>query len=307
MKNSFKYRLSFLVAVTVVLSVVVTSLLLKELIEPTFNSIVERMIGAAVISFCLIMLFLYFSIKKLIKPITNELNEQTAKRKKAEESMKIAMCTAKKATIAKSTFLANMSHELRTPLNAICGFSEIIMEELLGKNPSKYKEYAVHIHKSGQHLLTIISNILDLSRIEAGKEMLSKSDVNLSTIINKSIDALQEEFKKENITVTTELVDCTFVADKAKIKQIIFNILSNSIKFSPNETISITTQKKEAFVLLAIKDTGIGMTEEGLKTAINPFGQIKENNVIVEGTGLGVPLAKQLVELHNGSMTMKVN
>lgn len=215
----------------------------------------------------------------------------------------------------KNEFLANMSHELRTPLNAIIGFSELLKEGVSGELNKKQQEHAGLIYSSGQHLLSLINDILDLSKIEAGKLVLNRSDFDLTHILEHSLTLLREKSNKKHIQLLlqVELVRTSIYADERKIKQILYNLLSNAVKFTNEGGVvkikAFTTQKvnkegKEIEVMsISVEDNGIGIAEHDLSKLFQPFAQLDGSlNRHYEGTGLGLAMVKRLVELHDGQV-----
>ncbi|MBI3709981.1 MAG: PAS-domain containing protein [Proteobacteria bacterium] len=219
--------------------------------------------------------------------------------------------TAELADRAKSEFLANMSHELRTPLNAIIGFSEIMQHEMFGPvGDRRYRDYANDIHSSGTHLLNLISDILDLSKIEAGKLELHEEPLSLADVVATCVSLVRERAGNAGIRVVVEPTDHLprLSADETKMKQILLNLLSNAIKFTPNGgrvTVGAHRANDHSLVIF-VTDTGIGMRAEDIPIAMQPFRQI-ENAITRKhaGTGLGLPLTKSLVELHGGVMMIE--
>jgi signal transduction histidine kinase len=221
-----------------------------------------------------------------------------------------ALYMVKSASSAKSEFLANMSHELRTPLNAIMGFADAMRVGLYGAHSHyKYAEYANDIYDSGEHLLDLITEILDLSAIEAGKMMLHKEEFRLNDAIGSCIRLVSKQAEKSNIAIHHSAGPIlTVFADKRRIKEVILNLLSNSIKFTPeNGTITLSTfSDPQGEIVITISDTGVGMDADGIATALTPFGQMDTPfHRQHEGTGLGLPLSKSLVELHGGSLAIE--
>ena len=214
---------------------------------------------------------------------------------------------AEKASRAKSEFLANMSHELRTPLNAIIGFSEVLSDEHFGSLNDKQKEYTHDILESGEHLLALINDILDLSKIEAGKTELTLNLLDLKQTVEATISLVRERADARNVAVSVNISDDigTMRLDERKIKQILFNILSNAIKFTPNGgKIGVEVKKNgNKEVLVSIWDTGIGIDEKDKSKVFEEFQQIDNAySRAYPGTGLGMPLTKKLVELHGGTI-----
>ncbi len=228
-------------------------------------------------------------------------------------SLDQALEKAEAASLAKSKFLANMSHELRTPLNAIMGFSEMLKEEMLGPIGNEhYRTYAADIHESGEHLLKLINEILDLSRIEAGKYELTETAVDFGGIALESLHLLRLDAQAKNLRlVTTFKPDMPqIMADEKALRQIFLNLLANAIKFTPeNGTVVLRTgllPSGEAF--LTVRDNGPGIPEEELPAVLSAFGQGSEalklpNNG--NGTGLGLPIVCGLAELHGGRFDLR--
>ena len=230
-------------------------------------------------------------------------------RKKVEHSLELAMMDARAANRAKSNFLANMSHELRTPLNSIIGFSEMMSSGVMGKLPEKYEEYSHFISSSGHHLLNIINDILDLSKIEAGMLQLEEEEVHLEREVMEVLSMLQDQaFKNDNELHNKLVLDGTYVvrADRMRIKQVLLNIISNAVKFTHGGVVKAEASLAEGAIVLTITDTGIGMTQRDIEVALRPFGQVdgQHLNKRYEGTGLGLPLAEQLMEMHGGKLVI---
>jgi two-component system cell cycle sensor histidine kinase PleC len=218
---------------------------------------------------------------------------------------------AEAASLAKSRFLATMSHELRTPLNAILGFSEIMKNEILGPMPNaSYKDYAEDIHKSGQHLLNLINEILDLSRIEAGKFELNEESVNLVGTVEDSVRLLKLRAQSKGINLKEHYEEgmTTIWADERAIRQITLNLLSNAIKFTPAEgTIFVKAGwTAGGGQYLSVQDTGPGIPDDEIPIVLASFGQGSNALKTAEqGAGLGLPIVKGLVDMHGGTFTFK--
>ena len=216
---------------------------------------------------------------------------------------------AETANRSKSEFLANMSHELRTPLNAIIGFSEIMGSGLFGELGSpKYKEYATDIHASGTHLLELINDILDMSKIEAGRMTLETQPLEISEVVEESLRLVSGRAEMASVTVENELPELPVVnADKRAVKQVLLNLLSNAVKFTPaGGTIHLKGGKKDGFVTIAVEDTGIGIPASALPKIGRPFEQVEsQHSKKHKGTGLGLALSRSLVELHGGDLTIE--
>ena len=227
----------------------------------------------------------------------------------AQRSLEHAKEQAETASRAKSEFLANMSHELRTPLNAILGFAEIIRDRLLGPIADRYAEYAKDIHASGTHLLGIINDILDLSKVEAGRLELVEEVVDLHGAIKAVVLLLRERVATSGLSLKVELPDVAMLvrADERKVKQILMNLLSNAVKFTPaSGEIRVRLGLGAASeVVIEVQDTGIGIAPEDMARALSPFGQVDSRlSRRYEGTGLGLPLARALAELHGGRLEL---
>ncbi len=217
---------------------------------------------------------------------------------------------AEAANRAKAEFIANMSHELRTPLNAIIGFSEMMKEQAFGDlGDRRYREYANDIHNSGNHLLDIINDILDLSKFEAGKMELSTEPVDFVQIIQSSVHLLQESAERGGVSLVSIIPDTVPIVfgDARALKQILINLLSNAIKFTRlgGEVFVEVKAMPSGEVHLIVRDTGIGIAAEDIPTAMAPFGQIDASFARrLEGTGLGLPIVKSLVEQHGGEFRL---
>ncbi|MDD5474542.1 MAG: ATP-binding protein [Candidatus Methanoperedens sp.] len=208
---------------------------------------------------------------------------------------------------AKSEFLANMSHELRTPLNASIGFSELLNEGMAGELSEKQKHFVKNILTSNQFLLTLINDILDLSKIEAGKMELSPKKMSVPETIAETLSLIKEKAMKHNVLLKMEFdPELVFIeADKQRFKQILFNLLSNAVKFSKEEggTLTITAKKEGDIAKISVSDTGIGIKEENIRKLFHKFEQIELGiSQKYGGTGLGLAITKQLVELHGGKI-----
>ncbi|VVB87199.1 Methanogenesis regulatory histidine kinase FilI [uncultured archaeon] len=211
------------------------------------------------------------------------------------------------ASKAKSEFLANMSHELRTPLNVIIGFSELLTQNACGGMKEKQVHYVENIHTSGKHLLSLINDILDLSKVEAGKMELSIEKVSVPEIIIMALDLIKERAAKHNVILEKELDPQLDIieTDSLRLKQILFNLLSNAVKFSKAEggTITISAKREENMAKFSVSDMGIGMQEEDMDKLFKKFEQLDVSiSKSYGGTGLGLAISKKLVEMQGGSI-----
>jgi GAF domain-containing protein len=208
----------------------------------------------------------------------------------------------------KSEFLANMSHELRTPLNAIIGFSEVLSDRMFGELNEKQEEYLKDIYASGTHLLSLINDILDLSKIEAGRMELELTDFHLPTALNNALTLVRERAGRRSIALLTNIDDRLgqIQADERKVRQVILNLLSNAIKFTPDGgRIEVAAVPKDGLVEVSVSDTGIGIAPEDQEKVFEEFRQVGTAAKKVEGTGLGLTLCRKFIELHGGRIWVK--
>ena len=230
--------------------------------------------------------------------------------KKAEEALRSARMQAEMSGRSRMEFLANMSHELRTPLNAIIGFSEIIKDEVMGQHQVPvYKEYAQDIYNSGNHLLKIISEILEVSKLESGNRELNISTFRLRKALNACMTIMQGRIDDAKVTVTQHIPEDMpeLLAEELGFKQIMLNLLSNAVKFTPEGgTIDITAKvEPDHTVIIDVTDSGIGMSPEEVVKAMQPFTKVDNNfGSMKEGTGLGLTIVDSLVRLHGGKLEL---
>jgi signal transduction histidine kinase len=223
-----------------------------------------------------------------------------------------AKAAVEAASKAKSEFLANMSHELRTPLNAILGFSEVIRDQVLGDAPSawtKYKEYAGSIYASGTHLLSLISEVLDLSKIESGGYRLYIEQFDMQAVIRDSLVLVRPQAERAKVSILPVDVggDVTVDADMRAIKQVIVNLLANAVKFTPGGgEIEVRCYEENGTVHVRVRDSGIGIAEELLESVFEAFHQGDAKLARqYDGTGLGLSVCRRLIEMHGGRIWLE--
>lgn len=242
---------------------------------------------------------------------THQLQQEVEERKRTQEELVRANRVAEVANQAKSEFLAGMSHELRTPLNAIIGFSDAIKSKLFGNmGNARYEEYIHNIHESGLHLLELVNDVLDLSKIEAGALELSEGPVNISEVAESSIRLIRPRAENAMVKIKVDIAEDIpdLHGDGRRIKQILLNLLSNAVKFTPkNGEVTLDAFHVNGGSLnIIVSDNGTGMTEEDIPKALAEFGQVDDATVKDhEGTGLGLPLVKYLVEMHDGTLDLQ--
>jgi signal transduction histidine kinase len=226
-----------------------------------------------------------------------------------KQQLHLAKVGAETANRTKSEFLANMSHELRTPLNAIIGFSDVIKKSLFGPINERYRDYATDIYNSGTHLLQLINDILDLSKLEAKQVELYEEHIDLAVLIPSCLHLMEPQAASGKVQLTSA-VDGNLPlirADERRMRQILINLLSNAVKFTlEGGHVRVSASVSVQGVSIAVADTGIGMSPEQIPVALESFRQIDSKiSRKYDGTGLGLPLTRHLVDLHGGSMMIE--
>ncbi len=230
-------------------------------------------------------------------------------RRRAEGELKRAREEAETASRTKNEFMANISHELRTPLNAIIGFSDVLAQEVFGPlGNRRYVEYAQDVRESGAHLLSLINDVLDIAKVEVNMVELREEPVDCGDVINSCMRLVRERAKTGEVALLTALdpnLPC-LRGDERRLKQIVLNLLSNAVKFTPRGgKVELRADANETGFRLIVADTGIGIAEADIERAMTPFGQIDSRLARrYEGTGLGLPLARSMTELHGGTLTI---
>jgi signal transduction histidine kinase len=255
-----------------------------------------------------------------IRKAKEMLRQEIEERKRAQLETKNAKIATEAALRTKSEFLANMSHELRTPLNHILGFTELILDKKVGELNELQEEYLNDVHSSGTHLLALINDILDLSKIEAGRLKYNPTQIPIREILASSLIMIKEKAMKRSIIISKELgnIPESIHADDTNLKQILYNLLSNAVKFTPNGgSIHLAAKRlsnanfpqnndkasSKEYIQISIKDSGIGLKKENLTKIFQPFEQVENSSSRqFQGTGLGLSLAKNLVELNGGQI-----
>ncbi len=251
--------------------------------------------------------------KSLVRAVVTDITDT----KIAEDELAAANFRIEEASKAKSIFLANMSHELRTPLNSIIGFSEVLQDQLFGPLNAKQSSFVENIMNSGRHLLSLINDILDISKVEARKMELELDSINLADICKGTVAAFSEKARKQQVSLSYEfdagMNGMVVVADGRKIKQILYNLVDNAIKFNrPQGSVILRVRKvsgisKPSELQIVVEDTGIGIAEEDRVKLFLPFSQLAQSYYDRQtgGTGLGLALTKHLVELHGGTIELQ--
>jgi len=228
---------------------------------------------------------------------------------KAHEELKELAAELKRTARVKSEFLANMSHELRTPLNSINGFSEVLYDETFGPLNEKQKKYVNNVLTSGKHLLLLINQILDMAKVEAGKMKLALSGLPMKSLLNEISLLVEDMVSKKKIEMLLEIAEDlpNIEADELKVKEIIYNLLSNAVKFTPEGgKFGLRAKKADSKIEIVVWDTGVGIAPENMEKIFEGFFRVDTPySRVTEGTGLGLPLSKKLVELHGGKLSVE--
>jgi signal transduction histidine kinase/ActR/RegA family two-component response regulator len=248
-------------------------------------------------------------IQRMNRDLERKVRERTDELEILNQRLKESNAELIRANNLKSEFLANMSHELRTPLNAIIGFSELLMEQSTHPLLGDQREYVVDILSSGRHLLELINDILDLSKIEAGKMRLCLDEIDLEEVVEEAMMTLKVEASRKELRLEASLDGSLtgVVADRAKIKQIMTNLLSNAVKFTPaGGRVELSALQKDGFLEVSVKDSGIGIRTEDQDRIFAAFIQVDGSYARkYQGTGLGLTLVKRFVEMHGGEISVR--
>ncbi|MFA5276595.1 MAG: PAS domain-containing sensor histidine kinase [Candidatus Omnitrophota bacterium] len=243
-----------------------------------------------------------------IEDIT-ERKEIEAGLEKTHEELQALAVELKRTTRAKSEFLANMSHELRTPLNSINGFSEVLYDETFGSLNEKQKKYVEYVLASGKHLLLLINQILDMSKVESGKMRLVLSNLPMKSLLNDISLLVADMASKKKLQILLEITEDlpNIEADELKIKEVLYNLLSNAVKFTPEGgKIGMRARKANSEIEIVVWDMGVGIAAENMTKILEGFFRVDTPySRVTEGTGLGLPLSKKLVELHGGKFSVE--
>ncbi|HZU19929.1 MAG TPA: HAMP domain-containing sensor histidine kinase [Gaiellaceae bacterium] len=240
---------------------------------------------------------------RLDVPNRDELGSLSANVNRMNDELRRVYSELETASRHKSEFLANMSHELRTPLNAIIGFSQVMKQRLFGDINAKQEEYLDDILSSGNHLLALINDVLDLSKVEAGQVELEVAPFSLHEVVERGVVMVRERAAKNAVRISVEQAPELDVVrgDERRVRQILFNLLSNAVKFTPSGgTVVVTTAARGGEALVTVADTGPGIAPEDQERIFEEFQQTGVGAQQREGTGLGLALSKRLVELHGG-------
>lgn len=293
-------------SVLIILLIIPTAIIFPTIIYLNFERGAYIIGGVFSTFITLILVTSYIMAKK--EKYEKKLRKSNKEIKRINQELEISNKKIKEADKLKSEFLANMSHELRTPLNAIIGFSEVLKSKSFGQLNSEQEDFVNDIHKAGKHLLKLINDVLDLSKIEAGKMELNFSEINIAKELESVHNVIRPLYQKKNLHFSIEIDEgiSTIFADEIRFKQIMYNLLSNAIKFTKEGSVKVKVSKIDGSIQVDVIDTGIGIKKENLDLIFKEFYQSDSSlSKEYEGTGLGLSLTKKLVELHDGKIFVK--
>jgi len=248
-------------------------------------------------------------IERMNADLERKVKERTQELEVVNQKLQESNLELQRANSLKSEFLANMSHELRTPLNAVIGFSEVLKERMFGDLNDKQLEYVRDIYASGQHLLSLINDILDLTKVEAGQMSLDIHEFDVPAALKNCATLIRERAVRNRLKLEC-VVDASvprWPADERKFKQVVINLLTNAVKFTPpGGTVTLYANVENDWLVVSVRDTGIGIAPEHLEVIFQAFQQVRPSSGVKhEGTGLGLALSRRLVELHHGGLTVE--
>jgi|HubBroStandDraft_6_1064221.scaffolds.fasta_scaffold03486_4 signal transduction histidine kinase/DNA-binding response OmpR family regulator len=246
-------------------------------------------------------------LEKRVKERTAELEAAKKEVEEFSSSVVRAKEEIERASKFKDQFLSTMSHELRTPLNAVLGFSDLLNEERYGPLNERQQRYVAHIHTGGRHLLTLINDILDLSKIEAGRLQLAIENVSLKSSFAEVLDTMRPlADKKSHALVSNAAPELSVLADSTRLKQVLMNLIGNAIKFTPEGgRIELAARKIGDVVRLEVRDSGAGIPPEEQERIFEAFYRLRQTGKAIEGTGLGLAITQRLVELQGGKLGLE--
>ena len=245
----------------------------------------------------------------IVSSANEQLRNEIADRQRTQQELEVAKEAAEAANRAKSEFLANMSHELRTPLNAIIGFSDVLAEQVFGPLSENQLQYVNDILESGQHLLSLVNDILDLAKIEAGSMEVDLAEVGIAALIERTVHIFHERAVRQKIRLTSQIEPTldVMVADERRVKQLLFNLLSNAVKFTPaGGQVTVRARQVDGEVVISVADTGVGIPVVEQEAIFDTFYQVDSTlTKTKQGTGLGLALVRKIAELHDGRVWVK--
>lgn len=254
-----------------------------------------------------VSIFVFLTVFVVLPVYSIIVTREIRKRRRVEAELIRAKEQAERASKFKDRFLSTMSHELRTPLNAVLGFSDLLADKRYGELNERQQRYVGHINTGGKHLLKLIGDILDLSKIEAGRIELSSEDLSVSDIFAEVLSAMRPLAEKKTQTLTSNVDRSLAVhADPTRFKQVLINLVGNAIKFTPEGgCIDITAQPADREVQVKVRDNGPGIPQEEQKRIFDAFYRLRKSGEAVEGTGLGLAITESLVKLQGGSLGLE--